>query len=256
MRVVVTGATGFIGSALTTVLHERGDVVVPLSLRDPAWRDVLREARPEACFHLAWTARGDYLQSPENLECLAASCALVRALEPGTRLVVAGTCAEQAWAKPTLYATCKRSLREVIGHLPIQWTWAQLYWLYGPHEDERRVIPTVVRAALQGVPARLSAGTHRRDYLYVDDAARALASLGPGVHEVGSGDAIAVRDLAMRAAAAAGRSDMIEFGAITDDIPEVRAASSCLATLGLAPTTLDEGLRRTVAWWRERARSG
>src|SRR5262245_6234932 len=105
MRVLVTGAGGFIGSQVVRSLLRRGDEVVALLRRgaEPARladvRDRLRvvtadldapeavgralaEARPEGCAHLAWYAvPGKYLHAQaENLACVQATLGLVRQL--------------------------------------------------------------------------------------------------------------------------------------------------------------------------------
>ena len=91
MRVLVTGAAGFIGSEVVRQLRARGDEVTALVRPDsprPRLRDLadlrcvelaledgraldrlLAATRPQAVVHLAWyTSPRDYLVSPENLE--------------------------------------------------------------------------------------------------------------------------------------------------------------------------------------------
>ena len=66
MAVLVTGATGFLGTALCTALRERGDAVVGLSSKDCNLRDdrsLLAHRNPkfDQVFHLAaWTQAGDF----------------------------------------------------------------------------------------------------------------------------------------------------------------------------------------------------
>lgn len=121
MRVLVTGAAGFIGCHVVRSLLRRGDEVLALvrptgslaRLADVAGQvrvvraeldgrgsvsAVLHELRPEGCVHLAWYAvPGQYLHAAaENLASLEATLDLVRQL-PGAgcrRFVGAGTCIE------------------------------------------------------------------------------------------------------------------------------------------------------------------
>ncbi len=126
MRLLVTGASGFVGRPTLRRLVERklaGEdhgldvhavtrgpalpgplasvVCHAVDLLEPAARAALVErVRPTHLLHLAWEATpGSYWTSPLNAAWLAASLDLVdRALALGCRRVVAaGTCAEYAW---------------------------------------------------------------------------------------------------------------------------------------------------------------
>ncbi|MFB3923207.1 MAG: NAD-dependent epimerase/dehydratase family protein [Terriglobia bacterium] len=152
MRVLVTGAAGFIGSHVTRhVVQEGHEVtavilpgestgrltdliarlsVVPLDLRDSgAVREFLDKLRPELALHLAWYAvPSKYWTAPENLDCVTMTINLARALSEVScrRLVAAGTCAEYDWdygflsedttpLRPrTLYGVCKNATRAIL----------------------------------------------------------------------------------------------------------------------------------------------
>src|SRR5437870_3650249 len=118
MKILLTGPTGFIGSAfarlaLTREHHiaglvipseaipadmpEGSNVVWPRGTLDEAPWDQLAAFRPEVCVHTAWvTAPGVYLESPDNLRFLENSVKFLRKLrEFGTNHIVGlGTCIE------------------------------------------------------------------------------------------------------------------------------------------------------------------
>lgn len=117
-RVLVTGATGFIGrDALRAVVasgrevhavarggHAGGDEVrwhdVDL-LDSEASASLIARVRPQELLHLAWyTDHRRFWTSPENVRWVEASLALFRAFAGagGRRAVIAGTCAEYDWA--------------------------------------------------------------------------------------------------------------------------------------------------------------
>ncbi|MCI0627657.1 MAG: NAD(P)-dependent oxidoreductase [Acidobacteria bacterium] len=152
MRILVTGAAGFIGSHVIRILVREGhDVyglirnhtsreriadllnafrIISVDLRDSeGLRKAALDVRPECAIHLAWYAvPRRFWNAWENLDDLQISLSLVRALsEAGCkRLLGAGSCAEYDWdygylseeftpLRPrTLYGTCKNATRQVL----------------------------------------------------------------------------------------------------------------------------------------------
>ena len=104
-------------------------------------------------------------------------------------------------------------------------------------------------------------GSVSRDFVYVGDVAEAfragLAHDGPSTAiNVGSGRETTLNEIVDRVRAATGRRLPVEY--LADRRIDVRRnaldVSRAAAELGWRPTTdLDEGLRRTAAWWRDRA---
>ena len=213
-RLLVTGASGFVGRAVLPQLAAAGyDVHVVthasaapeapgvrahrLDLMDGSATEALVGAvGPTHLLHLAWyTAPGLYWSSDQNLAWLEASLRLLRSFAAvgGERAVVAGTCAEYDLTggrcseattprRPaSLYGTCKNALFEVAaaqararGHTL---AWARLFHPYGPAERPERLVPSVVRNILAGTPVELSEGGQERDFVFVEDVAGALVRL-------------------------------------------------------------------------------
>ncbi len=246
---------------------------------------LIEAVRPTHLLHLAWIATpGVYWTSPENHRWVEASKRLLRAFARcgGTRAVVAGSCAEYDWtaagvcrerATPTrphtTYGRCKRELgkwAEAFGRARgVNVAWVRLFFLYGPRENPARLVPSVAKALLSGLPAACSAGTQRRDFLHVDDVAGALVALTrsdlSGPVNVGSGDAVAVRDVIELVAEACGRPDLVRLGqrATPASEPPLLAADvgRLRDELGWRPRTdLASGLRNTVDWWRTTGSEG
>jgi nucleoside-diphosphate-sugar epimerase len=151
LRVLITGATGFIGSHVARLAVEQGaEVCLVIRPESNTWRirDLLSnvrtwpgdltdsdaihhcvsQIRPNLCIHLAWFAEPiTYWHSVENLASLAGSLSLVRELIAAgcQRLVAIGTCAEYDWSGDrlaedspviphTLYAATKASLASIL----------------------------------------------------------------------------------------------------------------------------------------------
>lgn len=214
MRVLVTGASGFVGRHALPALVQLGcDVVASARRPGPPFpgvqwvvADLLaygeaerlgRDARADALLHLAWTVEPDtFWTDPANLDWVGASLRLVRAaVEAGTRrLCVTGTCFEYDWPTEgdcvegvtrlrthTLYDAAKDSCRRVLESFAAltgsSFAWARLFHLYGPGEAPDRLVSSIARALVAGRPARASRGLAIRDYMDVRDAGAALARL-------------------------------------------------------------------------------
>src|SRR5262249_9106218 len=165
----------------------RGDVCNP-----DEFVPSLEDIKPDACVHLAWcTAPGRYLTTPENLDLLCGTLRLARKLsEIGCkRFVGVGTCFEYDTDKGLLsedtplrprfpYSGAKAAAYLALrDSTPMQFAWARLFYLYGPGEHRRRLVPSVIHALLRNEPARCSVGTQVRDFLHVDDVAEALCAI-------------------------------------------------------------------------------
>jgi nucleoside-diphosphate-sugar epimerase len=253
--------------------------VLPCDLADAAAvRAALAAWRPEACLHLAWYAEpGKYLTSPENVPALTASLTLLDELiRAGCgQVVMAGTCAEYDTdlgflreggpTRPaTTYAATKLSLNLIAGHVAaaagINLAWARLFYLYGPFEDERRLVPALIRALAHGEPFPATGGEQVRDYLHVEDVAAALWALAErrvtGVVNVASGVPVTLRQVMETVGEVAGRPELIQFGALPYRDWEPRFICGDNRRLrdegNWTPRypTLRAGLSQTVDWWR------
>jgi GDP-L-fucose synthase len=142
--------------------------------------------------------------------------------------------------------------------------------LYGPGDhfdlETSHVIPALIRkcaaARDRGEPSVTvwGTGTPTREFLYVEDAARALELAVDRVDEpdpinVGTGREIAIGELARMIARLVGYQGTLRFDASKPDGQPRRCldVTRARARLGFTATVpLEEGLRRTVAWYTQR----
>jgi nucleoside-diphosphate-sugar epimerase len=298
-RALVTGATGFVGRHALRPLAEHGFEVHAVSRGEPpaelahlaVWHraDLLEAsaaeaaigaARPTHLLHLAWYGEhGEYWGSLENVRWVEASLRLLRrfAGADGRRSVVAGTCAEYDWSRSplseadtplrpaTLYGAAKHGLHVVAAALAaragFELAWGRIFFLYGPHEDPRRLVASVARALVGGERAPASHGRQLRDFLHVEDVAGAFAALlasdVTGAVNVASGSSVPIRDVVTLLGELSGRPELVELGALPareGDPAELAADVRRLREeVGWQPArSLEEGLLDTLEWWRAR----
>ena len=190
--------------------------------------------------HVAWYAEpGRYLESPRNLDCLIGTLELAKgAVRAGVRrLVGVGTCFEYdlsggllSVATPlaplTPYAAAKAAaylaLSRFLPQQRVEFAWGRLFYLYGEHEDARRLVPYLRARLAAGAVAELTKGDQIRDFLDVQEAGRLLADLALGERQgaanVCSGVPTTVRQLAERIADEYGRRDLLRFGARPENL--------------------------------------
>lgn len=214
MRILVTGATGFIGSAFCRLALSHGHEIaglmlptetspahVPASERMIWLKGTLAELpwcaiekfQPEACVHFAWIATpGIYLESPENEHYLRWSLDLVHRLRGiGTNHIVGvGTCIEYRITDAplsedrtpvdptTLYSRCKNALRERLQAEAFKdgsvFCWGRVFYPYGVGEHPARLCSSLIQKFRRGEKLLLKTPHSTKDYIYVDDLATAI----------------------------------------------------------------------------------
>jgi CDP-glucose 4,6-dehydratase len=140
--------------------------------------------------------------------------------------------------------------------------------LYGGGDlNFTRLVPEAAAAAIQGRrPVIRSDGSPERDFLYVEDAARAYLAIADALESGAAGEAfnagggrphsvLEVVELVCRAAATEVEPDIRGAGTPPGEIDRQYVDATKLRELtGWSPEVeLPEGLRRTVAWYRAHA---
>jgi NAD dependent epimerase/dehydratase len=135
---------------------------------------------------------------------------------------------------------------------------------YGPRQSARAIIPTIITQALRGETVRLGSLTPTRDLTFVEDTVTGFISAGTrpdiegNVINVGSGHEISIGDLAkMVLRLSASKAEIrIDAARLRPEKSEVERLlcnnAKASKLLGWSPTvTLEEGLRRTIAWVKD-----
>lgn len=217
MRILVTGAAGFVGARVATQLIDDGHAVicvarsgaaerlapindkaefVSLDIADVAvLRSVLARHRPEAICHAAWAGvagaqRNDAVQDVN----IATSQALARAAaDAGVSTIVGlGSQAEYGpinrvarerdpCAPTTRYGEAKCQAHDAMARVcaasGLRFAWMRIFSLYGPGDNPGWLLPSVIAALLRGEKPALTSAEQEWDFLHVADAARAIATV-------------------------------------------------------------------------------
>lgn len=253
MRVVVTGGAGFIGSTLVDrLVHDNHEVVVVddlssgrdtnldaarahgvavhrIDIRDPELADVMSEARPEVCFHLA--AQVDVrcsVADPANdasINVVGTIAVALAAHRAGCRRIVFASSGGTVYGEPAAaslpvseehpllatnpYGVAKRSAEDYLhsfhGLLGLEFVALRLANVYGPRQDphgEAGVVSIFCQRLKAGQTLTIYGdGRQTRDYIYVDDVVDAFvraglrnAAAGQRLN-VGTGEETSVLDL-------------------------------------------------------------
>ena len=137
----------------------------------------------------------------------------------------------------------------------------RIFNTFGPRmrPNDGRAIPTFIRQALQDEPITVAGdGSQTRSVCYVDDLVRGLLLLLrsdlPGPVNIGNPHELSMLALAEQIRDLAGSSSDIAFIERPVDDPTIRQPDITLArtALGWSPQVdLEQGLRRTIDWFRE-----
>jgi nucleoside-diphosphate-sugar epimerase len=217
-RVVLTGATGFIGSYLAEELVTQGYEVLALRRRqsdtwrvaaiadrlrwvnndEEGWEQQLRSFQPEYLVHAAWLGvsaeqRDDWQSQLSNL---TFTMQLLQVVQQASlkKVVVLGSQAEYGTFEgrideshstlPTAaYGAVKvatlQLVRAYCAAHNLDWHWLRVFAVFGPREDAHWFVSFVAASLLKQQPPNLTGCEQRYDYLFAPDLARAIVQTLP-----------------------------------------------------------------------------
>jgi UDP-glucose 4-epimerase len=237
-----------------------------------------REA-PDTVFHLAWSGvTSDTRNQPDHLGknvagglqlfgmAQAAGChcwiGIGSQAEYGPQ---AGILSESQIPQPdTAYGLAKLCLAKLLQMLcelsNVRYVWLRLLATYGPKDDPRHLIPSVIEKLQARSRPSLTSGVQNWDYLYVEDAVEAVYRVAAtpsaqGVYNLASGETHSVREIVERLRDMIDPSLPLGFGEIPQDPNaafnlEADITRLCKATGWVPQTNLESGLRKTLEWHR------
>ena len=271
-RVMVTGASGFLGSHLCRRLRNEGAEIYAISrsahedvgkglhwlqgdLGDISMvRRMLLQVKPDVIFHLSGLVTGVCgleLVLPTLHTLLVSTVNLLTvAAENSARIVLAGSLTEPIpdQTEPTPgspYAAAKWASSAYgrmfcrLYALPV--VNVRVFMTYGPGQDIHKLIPHVTLALLRQQRPELSSGRWEGDWIYVDDvisglvAAAQIRDVPERTIDLGSGSLVSVRDIVAHLVRLTGSRAAPAFGALPDrPLEQIRVADVAGAQIALA----------------------
>jgi nucleoside-diphosphate-sugar epimerase len=262
-----------IADILSDIQVIRGDLANLESSREP-----IIDCRPDAVLHLAWQGvpsrfRNDRIQV-ENIGPAAQLLAISH--EAGCRTWIGfGSQAEygpkqqairesEPPAPTSLYGMTKlatmemsRTLSSLLG---MRWVWIRVFSLYGPADEPTWMLPSLIQQLLRREVPALTPGTQMWDYLYVEEAAKAVAevmetSSAEGLFNLGSGRARPLRQIVEEVRDVIDPSLSLRFGEVpfrSDQVMHLEADITRLKEAIAWRPDIDfaAGLQATVNWHR------
>lgn len=211
MRILFTGATGFVGSHIRNFVETANNDI--LYVVAPGERIALRSGRskaieadlknilnagdeiipfdPEVCIHCAWQGIPDYGEELSKIN-LRNSVGLVDFLSESTacnKLVVSGTCLEYGktegacgeteTGKPASFFAWAKAALYNYANLKFHNSgrsliWFRIFYVYGPGQRKASLIPSLVSSLRNGELPRIGTPYNANDFIFVEDVAEAF----------------------------------------------------------------------------------
>lgn len=216
--VIVSGANGFVGSALTRELVAHKIKVIALDMEGhynnlpqsefvkfypfalgkiSELQEILTKESPDTFFHFAWSgsagqARTDTMLQLKNAQWTVESMIFAKNIGC-TRFINAGSIMEIETIKAVfsegnrpgmgyVYGSGKlvahAMCKSVAADIGIDLIWAMITNAYGVGEKSPRMVNTTIQKCIKGESPRFTAGTQNYDFVYIDDVARAFRLIG------------------------------------------------------------------------------
>ena len=221
-KVLVTGASGFIGRALCNALRESDCELVEVSHQDGdiSKPSTLAHVGPaDHVFHLAgktfvpdsWKVPVDFIDT----NVVGTTNVTDYCRRHGARLTLLSgylygrpdrlPISEQAVARPNNPYALSKLLSERIcefhaSHYSLDVSLLRPFNIFGPGQKDHFLIPHILKQVLAGKAVQIKDLAPRRDYLFIDDLVDALVKTmhgprGYNVFNIGSGNSLSVKEI-------------------------------------------------------------
>jgi len=210
LRIVITGASGFIGKPLSGNLSGLGHDVLAIARKIPinsnstsiswleadlsapsTYKNSIKAFCPEVVIHLAWQDIPDFSleKSQLNLHQSKDFLSFIFSIKSCKKLLIPGTCWEYSNPQGECLETdqalpyneftrAKHSLRlwaEVLcKEESISLAWFRVFYVYGPGQRSESLIPTILTHLKKGRLPNISTPQNSNDFIFIDDIVNAF----------------------------------------------------------------------------------
>jgi nucleoside-diphosphate-sugar epimerase len=224
MKLLITGATGFIGQPLVKKLIDQGHSVLALSrtLDLPVLNNFsgkliylktslkienesleqIKEFEPDTLIHLAWEKIPDFSfeTSFENLQNQINFFRQIFSINSLKKIIATGSCWEynkkmgicletDICISSNYFTWAKNSIRDFLQFECLQkninFIWPRIFYVYGPEQRKGSLIPIVIDNIKNGSLPELKTPSNSNDFIYVDDVAEGLLNFA--INDIDSG---------------------------------------------------------------------
>ena len=282
--ILVTGATGFLGSHITRALHAAGHRVVIIkraTSRLDRIEDIAQDLAmfnidddPEVVFKamdkidaIVHTATSYGRQGETVSQIFEANTAFpLRLLDVAIRFKTETFINTDTILNKYLnnYSLTKRHFMEWGRYLADNGKLAfiniRLEHMYGPGDDSSKFTTHVIRSCMQNIPElKLTPGKQRRDFIYIDDVVAGymrLLQIVEGAppefsqYDLGTGEAVTIRHFVETVHRLTGSTTTLDFGGLPYRKNEIMCSEADVAPLRnlgwCCKTSLEDGILKTI----------
>ncbi len=275
-RILVTGATGFIGSYLIEELTRldfdikiltqeglKGGQYIPGDIRD----EDLNLKGYDVVYHLAALSNLKFCEDNKKLAWdvnVNGSLNLLEKLEKGQKIIFTSSShvysrslnphtEHESLSPADFYGLTKKTAEELIEYYSekkgFEYTILRFFNIYGPRQGKGFLIPDIVEKYVKGGKINIINPEVRRDFIYISDAVAALieAMDAVGVYNVGSGIGTRIGDIYSLIRREVGVKEVKEIDARRNEDALIADATKVERELGWTPeVSLEEGIKETI----------
>lgn len=271
-RILVTGASGFVGSVLVPKLLESGHHVLSIARETTSTSfqaknyqtclltqtDLIQDFNPQIVINLAtYSSSGDDLETQykiidSNIVFLSNLLHVIKHLKIEL-FINTGTFAEyfsndDEFDPAYFYSATKTAGRFIIKYFSKSYSFKTVsvvpYSIYGPNDKRKKLIHALLDSLESDLPVKTTEGKQVLDFVYIDDVVRAYSALINKAHlvedglvfRIGTGKGVTIRELVMEIELITGKKANISWGAIPYRKRDIMLAVADITT---AKTKLD-----------------